>query len=337
MTSPKTATTGPKTATTGLKVGIVLPGRESVIDDGPYPENLASIAAQAEDLGFDSLWAGESPLARSRMNPLLALTAAATATEHLQLGTAVLMPLRAPVHLAHELACLDRISGGRLIAGIGSGFASPATEKEFANYGLDFTTRLARMRETVEICQALWSARGEPVSYDGQHYHLKDAALLPLPHQPQGPPLWIAHSGPKMLQRAGQHFDGWMPTSTTPEKYGEGWNQVTAARSKADRPDNAVTGAVYLSVAVNRSRKQAEDTLWSYFRAYYNLPLTTMRTTQGIFGGTPQEAADWLGQYVKNGARHLILRLPTDDLTEAGYRTALQRTAHELLPLLRAL
>ncbi|MFG2844360.1 LLM class flavin-dependent oxidoreductase [Kitasatospora sp. NPDC101155] len=322
---------------TDLKVGIVLPGRECVIDEGPYPANLASIAALAEESGFDSIWAGESPLARSRMNPLLALAAAATATERLQLGTAVLMPLRPPVHLAHELACLDRISGGRLIAGIGSGFASPATEREFANYGLDFTTRFGRMRETVEICQALWAARGEPVSYEGQHYRLQDAALLPLPHQPQGPPLWIAHSGPKMLRRAGQHFDGWMPTSTTPEKYGEGWDQVDAARQEAGRPADAVTGAVYLSVAVNRDRQRAEDTLWSYFDAYYGLPLTTMRTTQGIFGGTPQEVADWLNRYIKNGARHLILRLPTDELTEAGYRTAVQRTAQELLPILRGL
>ncbi|MFG3347089.1 LLM class flavin-dependent oxidoreductase [Streptomyces sp. NPDC048018] len=322
---------------TELKVGIVLPGRESVIDDGPYPENLASIAALAEESGFDSVWAGESPLARSRMNPLLALTAAATATERLQLGTAVLMPLRPPVHLAHELACLDRMSGGRLVAGIGSGFASPATEREFGNYGIDFTTRLGRMRETVEICQALWAAKGDPVSYEGRHYRLRDAALLPVPHQPQGPPLWIAHSGPKMLQRAGQRFDGWMPTSTTPEKYAEGWNQVDAARREAGRPDGAVTGAVYLSVAVDRTREQAEETLWSYFQAYYGLPLTTMRTTQGIFGGTPGEVADWLGRYVANGARHLILRLPTGELTEAGYRAAVRRTADELLPLLRDL
>ncbi|MEV3859535.1 LLM class flavin-dependent oxidoreductase [Streptomyces sp. NPDC050095] len=322
---------------TGLKVGIVLPGRESVVDDGPYPKNLASIAALAEESGFDSVWAGESPLARSRMNPLLALTAAATATERLQLGTAVLMPLRPPVHLAHELACLDRISGGRLVAGIGSGFASPATEREFANYGLDFTTRFGRMRETVEICQALWAARGEPVSYEGTHYRLKDAALLPAPHRPQGPPLWIAHSGPRMLRRAGRSFDGWMPTSTTPEKYGEGWDQVDAARREEGRPDDAVTGAVYLSVAVNRSRERAEESLRSYFQAYYGLPLTTMRTTQGIFGGTPQEVADRLRQYVKNGARHLILRLPTDKLTESSYRDAVRRTADELLPLLRGL
>lgn len=193
------------------------------------------------------------------------------------------------------------------------------------------------MRETAEICQALWAARGEPVSYEGRHYRLADAALLPRTHHPDGPPLWIAHSGPTMLQRTGNRFDGWMPTSTTPEKYGEGWDRVTAARQEAGRPAGEVTGAVYLSVAVNRSRRQAEDTLWSYFRAYYDLPLTTMRTTQGIFGGTPQQAADWLTQYIKNGARHLILRLPTDELTEAGYRTAVQRTADELLPLLRGL
>ncbi|MFD0550662.1 LLM class flavin-dependent oxidoreductase [Streptomyces rectiviolaceus] len=321
----------------GLKVGIVLPGRESVVDEGPYPKNLASIAALAEACGFDSVWAGESPLARSRMNPLLALTAAATATERIQLGTGVLMPLRPPVHLAHELACLDRMSGGRLIAGIGSGFASPATEREFANYGLDFATRFGRMRETVEICRAVWAARGEPVSYQGEHYRLQDATVLPLTEEPGGPPLWIAHSGPKMLRRAGRELDGWMPTSTTPEKYGEGWRQVAAARDEAGRSSAAVTGAVYLSVAVDDTKQRAEETLSSYFGAYYNLPLTTMRTTQGIFGGTRHEVADRLARYVENGARHLILRLPTDELTEPKYRSAVRRTAEELLPLLRDL
>ncbi|AYN43140.1 LLM class flavin-dependent oxidoreductase [Streptomyces dangxiongensis] len=320
-----------------LRVGVVLPGRESVVERGDYPRHLGQLAQRIEELGYDSIWAGESPLARSRMNPLLALTAAATTTERVELGTAVLLPLRPPVHLAHELACLDRICGGRLITGIGSGFNSPAAEAEFQAYGIPFTERVGRMRETLEICQALWHAQGEPVSYEGRYHSLQDVALLPVTEQPSGPPVWIAHGGEKMLERTGRQYDGWMPTSTTSGAYAKGWLRVQEAREAAGRPEDDVTAAVYLSVAVDDSLEKAEDTLQAYFRAYYRLDLPTMRTTQGIFGGTAEQVAEWLGGYIDAGARHLVLRLPTADLHEPRYRAALERTAEELLPLLRGL
>ncbi|MGW6741536.1 LLM class flavin-dependent oxidoreductase [Streptomyces sp. NPDC055025] len=318
-----------------LRVGVLLPGRESVVERGDYPRHLGQLAQKAEELGYDSIWAGESPLARSRMNPLLALTAAATTTERVQLGTAVLLPLRPPVHLAHELACLDRISGGRLIAGLGSGFTSPAAEAEFKAYGVPFGQRMGRMRETMEICRALWRAEGKPVSYEGPYHRLDDVTLLPVPEQPFGPPMWIAHSGEKMLDRAGREYEGWMPTSTTSKAYAKGWLRVQEAREAAGRPESDVTAAVYLSVAVDDSAEKAEETLRAYFRAYYRLDLPTMRTTQGIFGGTAEQTAEWLAGYVAAGARHLVLRLPTADLHEASHREALERTADELLPLLR--
>ena len=325
----------PKTPS-DLRIGVVLPGRESVVERGDYPRHLGELAARIEASGYDSIWAGESPLARSRMNPLLALTAAATTTERVGLGTAVLLPLRPPVHLAHELACLDRISGGRLIAGLGSGFSSPATQAEFAAYGVPFQERVGRLRETIEICRALWAAEGDPVSYEGRHHRLDDVALLPVPSRPAGPPVWMAHSGEKMLERTGRTYDGWMPTSTTAADYEKGWLRVREAAETAGRPAGDVTAAVYLSVAVDDSREKAEQTLEAYFRAYYRLDLPTMRTTQGIFGGTAEQVAEWLGGYVEAGARHLVLRLPTADLEEPRYRAALERTAEELLPLLRS-
>ncbi|MDQ0955793.1 hypothetical protein QFZ24_009802 [Streptomyces phaeochromogenes] len=108
---------------------------------------------------------------------------------------------------------------------------------------------------------------------------------------------------------------------------------LPAHRDAAGRPTDAVTGAVCLPVAVNRCPRHAEDTLWSCFCACCNLPLTTMRTTQGIFGGRPHEVADRPEPYVENGARHLILRPATDEPRRGQRGTRRRRLSVRRCPL----
>ena len=102
------------------KVGYLLPTREAVMEGRPDAQPLLALAEQAEALGYDSVWIGDSVLARPRHEPLTMLAAVAGRTQHVQLGTAVLLPvLRNPVLLAHQAATLDQASNGRLILGIG--------------------------------------------------------------------------------------------------------------------------------------------------------------------------------------------------------------------------
>ncbi|MGC0363333.1 alkanesulfonate monooxygenase SsuD/methylene tetrahydromethanopterin reductase-like flavin-dependent oxidoreductase (luciferase family) [Rhodococcus sp. 27YEA15] len=320
-----------------IKIGVVLPGREAAVDSTDYPEKIPQLAARAEQLGFDSLWAGESPLARSRMNPLLSLAAAAAVTTDITLGTAVLMPLRPPVQLAHELACLDRMSNGRIVAGLGSGFASSATEREFSAYGLSFQDRARSMTESAEICRRLWQAQSAPVTFEGKIHEIRDVSLLPRTTRTIGIPLWIAHSSPRMSKSIGEKYDGWMPTSTSPEKYRAGWELILAAGEAASRAHDSVTPALYLSVASSTRTKVAEATLSAYFGAYYGLPLATMRTTQGILGGTIDQVAEQVQKYVDAGARHVVFRLATEKLDYNSYADALDEVGSELVPLLREL
>src|SRR5437879_10862205 len=100
-------------------IGYLLPTRERIMEGRNETASLLALAERAETLGFDSVWVGDSLLARPRHEPLSLLTAVAGRTQHVALGTAVLLPaLRNPVLLAHQVATLDRIAEGRLILGV---------------------------------------------------------------------------------------------------------------------------------------------------------------------------------------------------------------------------
>jgi len=112
-----------------LQVGFLLPTRDRIVLGDHDVGSLIRLARLAEELGFDSVWAGDSPVTRQRADVLTLLPAVAAVTERITLGTAVLLPaLRHPIPLAHQLATIDRIADGRLIAGMGGGFPNPATE-----------------------------------------------------------------------------------------------------------------------------------------------------------------------------------------------------------------
>ena len=97
-----------------LRIGYLLPTRESVMEGRPEAGPLLALAERAEQLGYDSVWVGDSVLARPRHDAITLLAAAAARTKRVKLGTAVLLlpALRNPVLLAHQVATLDQVSGG---------------------------------------------------------------------------------------------------------------------------------------------------------------------------------------------------------------------------------
>ena len=138
------------------RIGYLLPTRERVMEGRPQTGPLLDLAARAEGLGFDSVWVGDSLLARPRHDPLTLLAAAATRTQKVQLGTAVFLPaLRNPVVLAHQLATLDQISEGRLVLGAGIASDVPNIRAEFVAAGVPFEGRVGRMMEGLAACPRL--------------------------------------------------------------------------------------------------------------------------------------------------------------------------------------
>ena len=231
------------------KLGYLLPTREQIMEGKPQAAPLLDLAARAESLGFDSIWVGNSLLARPRHEPLALLAGVAGRVPRVELGTAVLLsPLRNPVLLAHQAATLDQVSEGRLILGVGFAADRPNIRAEFAAAGVPFEKRIGRMIEGVRLCRELWT--GEPVNWDGR-WTVTDGVLAPTPHRRGGPPLWIGGNLPASLERAGKWFDGWFPIAPDAQTFAEQWARVQEIARDVGRDPTQMTGAMYLTVALD--------------------------------------------------------------------------------------
>ena len=301
-----------------VDLGLLLPSREVLLWGDSNLRFLVDTAVEAERLGFHSVWAGDSLLGRPRGEPLTVLAAVAGATKRVRLGTAVLLPLlRRPVQLAHVLVTLDRVSQGRLIAGVGPGAELPGTRLELAAVDMPADRRVTALLNAIDRCRALW--RDED----------PDIKLLPPPFTSGGPPMWLGAQGPRMLREAGTQFDGWLPFSPTPEDYAAGLSVVREAAARAGRAPSDVTAGVYLTLAIAQDRHAAAEQFDAYIRAYYGVPGEVMARAQASHAGTIDSAAEWIAAYVEAGAQHVVMRLARPTLdgfvdSAAGLLHALQ-------------
>jgi len=167
------------------------------------PNEVVALAVRAEELGYDTL--AISDHLDDGCAPVVALTAAAMATERIRLATLVLAnDFRNPAILAKELATLDIVSGGRLEWGIGAGWK--ITDYEKGGFTLDRPgIRIARLAESIDIMKRCFA--DSEFSFQGEHYTIERLDGLPKPVQRPHPPLMIAGGGPKVLGLAGREAD----------------------------------------------------------------------------------------------------------------------------------
>jgi probable F420-dependent oxidoreductase len=184
------------------------------------------LARAAEDRGFGSLYVpehthipvsrrtppptGDAELAeeyKRTLDPLVAMTSAACATERLLVGTGImLVAQRDPIVTAKAIATLDLVSGGRFVLGIGFGWNAD----ELEDHGVTMKERRAVARERVLAMRALW--RDDVASFEGEHVHIPPTWSWPKPVQPGGPPILIGGAaGPIMFAHVAEYADGWIP------------------------------------------------------------------------------------------------------------------------------
>src|SRR5262244_1390550 len=205
-----------------------------LVADGTFdPAAFRAYLARAESLGFESAWTGEQVLGSTpHLNPIEILTYAAGCTDRLRLGCVVFVtPLYSPAHLAKTLSTLDQLSRGRLEIGVGTG----GNARPFAAFGVDPQRYVARFTEGLALMKALWT---EPrVTFDGEFWQLKDAALEPKPFQKPYPPIWFGASAPSALRRAVRLGHGFFGAGSAPTaRFAEQVQIVRAALAESGRP-----------------------------------------------------------------------------------------------------
>jgi probable F420-dependent oxidoreductase len=320
---------------TDLSFGYLLPTQEASGARGAKLGELVELAVRAEELGFDTLWVPDSPFQYGVPDPLVVLAAVAARTRRITLATGVLLAaLRQPALLAQQLSSLDALAGGRLRAGIGLGFGSADSERQFAAAGVDFATRAARLEEGLALMRALWSAPGEPISYSGTHVRAHDLKLSPAPARPGGPPIWLAGAGASAERRVGRLADGWLPYLPSAEGYGEGWKRVQEAASSAGRDEPPVPG-LYMTIALDDSPARAQDRLRATVENWYGRPFEMVARLQATYAGRPEGLGAHLAPYIDAGLRHVVLRVadePSRGLEAAAVAYAAAGSEHGAKP-----
>lgn len=226
-----------------MRIGFVLP------HIGPLagPAAITRVARAVEDAGLDSVWVNERslwptdpinpyplgtlpPVYKTVIDPLDALTFVAATTSHVLLGTSVLnLPWYNPLLLARRLTALDVLSGGRLVAGIGSGWS----KDEHVAANSDWHTRGARSDEGIALLKAVWTT--DPVEFAGVHYTVPRSYVSLKPVQQPHPPLVWGGWGPAAKKRAATVCDGWHPAGLPVAELAPQLAEVRALAAAAGR------------------------------------------------------------------------------------------------------
>ena len=291
------------------------------IDDG------RALVAQAEADGWDSVWLSDHvEFTEPMLDPLVQLAHLGGASTRLRFGTAVyLLPLRHPVHVAKQVATLDRLLGGRFDFGVGVG---GEFHNEFAACGVSVHERGARMDEALPLLRKLWS--GQPVHHDGRFYAQRETQLLPAPRQTGGPPILTGGRSEPALRRAGRLADGWISYVVTPEQYRDALAKIAAEAERARREIARFETGHLIFLALGASREQALEQATATLSQRYAMDFRRATERYAAFG-TPAEVAERIAEFHRAGMRDLIV----DIVARPEEREEqLARFAREVRPLL---
>ncbi|MFI6919522.1 LLM class flavin-dependent oxidoreductase [Nonomuraea spiralis] len=256
-------------------------------------------ARAAEELGFDFVSASDHPCGSEPSYEVWTmLTWVAAATSRIRVATRVLgVPYRPPAMVAKMAETLHRLSGGRLILGLGGGYS----DEEFRAFGLGVPTpreKVDGMVEAIDIMRGLWSE--SDFTYEGSRYRTEGATIEPKPLSPI--PIWLGTYGPRALEATGRLADGWIPSL--------GFAPPERAAAMRER--------------ILSSGRTVE--------CVYNVPfrLDGRAEGEGVVAGSVWEVSDRLAEFVRVGFTSMnFMPVGPDPRAQA------ERLATEVLPTLR--
>ena len=223
-----------------------------------YAIRIDELAREAEARNFESLWVPEhthiptsrrSPFAGGRplpeeykhtLDPFVALTAAAAATNTLRIGTGICLIIeRDTITTAKSVASLDLLSHGRFEFGLGGGWNA----EEMEHHGTEFKTRFKRLEEQVRAMKEIWT--NDVAEFHGKFVNFDPIWAWPKPEQKPHPPILLGGESGYTLQRVVDFCDGWYPRGRAPEKVLEGMKDLKARASKAGRDMRTISVSAF--------------------------------------------------------------------------------------------
>lgn len=318
-----------------------------------FEETVAQVRL-AEEVGFDFCLIAEHHFSDYGIapSPLLEALAFARATTRIRIGTGVaVLPEWQPLRLAEEMAVVDQVSGGRLIAGVGRGFVPFEQER----FGIAAAESRARFEESLDILVQAWTATD--FTYAGTHVRVdRPTTVLPRPLQSPHPPLWLAGASAESVDLVGRR--GLTPITSGvvgAERLREQHGEYVRARHRYARGHEPLDVVAQTQVHVAATAAEARETLpFARWQARAVARIVQTRVTGGVldaspadddpsdevllgrqFIGTPDEIIPRLHALSDAGVTHVSMLMEFGGLDAARIERSIRLVGREVIPALR--
>jgi alkanesulfonate monooxygenase SsuD/methylene tetrahydromethanopterin reductase-like flavin-dependent oxidoreductase (luciferase family) len=334
---------------TNPSVGLILANRAVVLGKVSV-RDLVDLAIEAEGSEvFDTVWVGDSLLAKPRLESVTLLSTLAGITSRVRLGVGCMATFvhRHPVMLAHQWASLDVLSGGRSWLAVclgGPDEAGAAQALEHAAMSIRPSERVGRLEEGIVILRKLFQE--EKASHTGRFYSFEGVTIQP--HPVQNPcPIWIASNPTGLTWKAGASAsdavversyrrvarlaDGWMTNKLSPDEFRRQWERITRMAREEGRDPARLGSALYHNININEDRQAGLEESKAFLDTYYTAKFSPAFVEGWTVAGSPKQCIAELGAYFEAGVGHVALRLASWD--QSGQ---LARFLAEVAPALAA-
>lgn len=318
-----------------ISFGFTIPQRGVFFGIATWPEMIAMARVADRIPLFDSVWVGDSVMAKPRPESIALLGALAGATSRVKLGVGCMasFPIRDPIIFAYQWATLDLISGGRMRLAACTGIvpAGGVSAKEGALWNITDGQRGNRMAENIAICRRLWTA--DDVSFTGKYRSFSGVTIKPRPIQ-QPCPIWIAANPPPIqseppMRRVAKIADGWMTVQIVPGMLGALWSKLSGYLREEGKDPDAFPTIAYHNININSDRAAALEETKRFLDNYYGPIFTPPMVEAWTAAGPPSECAAHLRELASSGAKSIALRITSWD-----QRGQFDRMVNEVLPLM---
>jgi len=334
-----------------MKFGLGLAAQHRPDDDqaARFREHLEQVRL-ARAVGFSTIWASQHFLAQpfTYFQPIPTLGRVAAEAEGMTLGTGIiLLPLFQPLDVAEQMATLDVITGGRTILGVGLGYR----DEENTALGVDPKSRVGRLTEGPGIIERLWM--GEPVTYEGRHYTLRDVRTSLRPVQRPRPRIWLAANTDAGVKRAAKLGDAWLmnPHSTLAsiERQLALFHETRRALGRPRATDIPLIKECVVAEDAATALAEARPFLEAKYKAYqqwnqddalpkgetFDLPFEELARDRFIVGD-PARAVDEIARYRERlRITELSFRVQWPGMPQATVLRTIRLLGEKVLPKLR--